>query len=139
MGAVVQNAPYSLTESGRAQKRPQMVKIDWPTALKLPSGYVGKMVSVAIFYFAFCTVSVLALPDGQKLWAVGAGLVGLLVVMGILHLFSTKNPILTALDGSTAVAYLKTDMAAKDPKIIEGSATPVEKPQEQVALPGGRQ
>lgn len=95
------------------------------------SGVVAKTGHVTYPFLLVCLVSVVVLPDLWKLIPLGVAAAGYAGYLGYAFWYSKAYPILAAMDGSTAVAYLKADMAAKDPHVIEGSSRPISNPEIQ--------
>jgi hypothetical protein len=95
---------------------------------KMGSGVVAKTGHVTYPFLLVCLVGVVFIPDLWKLVPLGVAGVGYGGYMLYAWWFSKHYPILAAMDGTTAVAYLKADLAAKDPKVIDGSSRPVSNP-----------
>jgi hypothetical protein len=108
------------------------MNLDWIGKFKFPSGFVGKTSLTAAAFLVFCISAMVYLPEAQKFWALPTALVGFILYLAVTHNFSSKNPVLATLEGSSAVAYLRADQAAKNPSIIEGSSTPVPPPAGQM-------
>lgn len=103
---------------------------------KMGSGVVAKTGHVTYPFLLVCLVAVVVLPDLWKLIPLGVAAAGYAGYLAYAFWYSRSYPILAAMDGSSAVAYLKADMAAKDPQVIDGSSRPVSNPEIQSSSSG---
>jgi hypothetical protein len=103
--------------------------------IKLGSGVVGKVTNGLLGLFALLVVIALGLKGDipSLLLIAGIGVtVFLLFAIGV-AIYAIKFPNLAALEGADLVRWRQMDMAAGDPKIIDGTANTLPPPEE----PGG--
>lgn len=96
-------------------------------AVKLGPSVVAVLATLALFAvlvvgaisWALAATPLVALMMG------GVVIVFVLVVIWLLLRFAERNPLVAALGGGQIVKALEMQIGAKDPRIIDGTATPV--------------
>jgi hypothetical protein len=112
---------------------------EWFANIKLGAGFVGKATTVLVAYLTVCFADVVTMEGLHKLWGIAAAVIGLVLYFIATTNWTKTDPILASMDGPDALKYVKAGMGAKNPQVIEGSASPVQNPTLQGRLSGGGQ
>jgi hypothetical protein len=97
--------------------------------IKLGNGVVGKTTNAIMALLAFLSVVAFRISQDMLLYIGAAGALIFLIYFAVVIVFAKKYPNIAALEGAELIAWRQMDMAASDPKIIEGAPNTAPPPQ----------